>query len=79
MNHNEYKKYLKYEHWRVIRTKFISERGGKCEDCGTTENLHIHHMHYRTIGKEKKEDVEILCANCHEYKHLKEEAQQLQH
>jgi len=70
MRNIEYKKYIKSADWQSIRKKFILEKGGKCADCGALKDLHVHHLHYRTIGRERSDDVEILCADCHEYRHL---------
>jgi hypothetical protein len=27
--------------------------------------FHLHHVHYRTVGRETLEDVQILCPTCH--------------
>lgn len=29
----------------------------------------LHHLHYRTVGDERFEDVLVLCRLCHELEH----------
>lgn len=57
--------YLKSESWYKFREKIYKERGQKCERCGSTENLQIHHLNYDNLYNEKPEDVMILCSKCH--------------
>lgn len=64
MNKKEYAKYLKSEHWACFRNKIIKERI-KCEKCGSDKKLGIHHLSYKNLGNEKKEDVILLCFVCH--------------
>ena len=33
--------------WKIARETFIKERGGKCEWCGSTERLTVHHIRSR--------------------------------
>lgn len=61
MNYNAY---LQSEHWKDFRSRIIKERV-QCEKCGSKEKLHIHHIHYNSLGKEKPEDVLCLCNSCH--------------
>ena len=44
----------------------------QCQYCGPTcqgtVNLQAHHLHYRTLYRERPGvDVECVCGNCHEY------------
>ncbi len=42
-------------------------KGGKCEECGSKENLHMHHLEYI-----KSFDVlKLLCRPCHINTHVK--------
>lgn len=55
-------------HWRALRKAVLAETGGKCERCGAAKKkcqMHLHHKHYRTVGHETREDVELLCVDCH--------------
>lgn len=39
---------------------------GKCEDCGTTQNLEIHHIvSWRRGGTHDLSNLKLLCHDCH--------------
>lgn len=64
-----YKNYLQTEHWKNFRLSVISSRK-KCQCCGTDDGImHVHHLSYKNVGKEKSGDVALLCNNCHEHIH----------
>lgn len=70
----KYKSRIDYyaPHWRELRSRVLKETGGKCERCGKSYrkiHMHLHHKHYRTIGNEAREDVELLCVYCHAIEH----------
>lgn len=44
---------------------FIKSKGEKCEMCGATENLHIHHKKYTM----NFDDWQLLCKKCHKKIH----------
>jgi len=85
MNKKEYREYLFGRHWRRFRMKIIRERDGVCEICGvgnveciedetdkfisTAGGWNVHHWHYKTIGKERRCDVSLLCEECHKDVH----------
>jgi len=48
-----------------LRKKRLSVAGHRCEDCGSTTRLQLHHLHYETLRAEKVGDVRILCERCH--------------
>lgn len=74
----EYLEYLK-ETGRKERSKtlvrLVVSDHSLCQECGATNNLHIHHLHYpaRLRG-----DLQILCASCHLTKHRKGNGVQIQ-
>lgn len=68
-------KYLQSDHWQETRKWRIEEGTGACERCEMPrwlaeviykQELHVHHLHYRTKGHEAGEDLEVLCRRCHE-------------
>lgn len=65
----EYKDYLKSKEWSDIKVDLYLSRGKKCERCGSSKFLHVHHKHYRNIFKEEPQDLEILCSSCHRREH----------
>jgi len=56
--------YYKTEHWRNFSKNIRHERG-KCELCGETRRLQVHHKTYRRLYRERKSDVQVLCEECH--------------
>ena len=67
-----YKHLLEDKRWKEFRLKVMSERGGKCECCGGTDILQIHHTFYIS-GKMPWEydikDMRVLCKKCHQRIH----------
>ena len=60
-----YKDYLKTEHWQKTRISALIKSGYKCQLCGSTHNLNVHHNTYKNRGNEKPEDLIVLCKDCH--------------
>ena len=67
-----YNRLLEDERWKEFRLKVMSERGNKCECCGGTDILQIHHTFYIS-GKMPWEyeikDMRVLCRTCHQKVH----------
>lgn len=61
----EYERYIKSASWRRRAARVKLERGEKCERCGGTTNLQVHHLTYRNIGNEPNKDLLVLCRQCH--------------
>ena len=58
-------RYLCLAHWKLIRAKKLIAVGERCELCGSTKNLHVHHLSYENIFQEELEDLQVLCCACH--------------
>ena len=58
---------LESERWKQFRRDIIAETSGRCEVCGYAggNRLQLHHRHYKTLGRERRRDVELLCKWCH--------------
>ena len=71
--HKEYYKHLlKDKRWEEFRLKVMSERGSKCECCGGTDILQIHHtfyMHGKMPWEYEINDMRVLCKKCHQRIH----------
>jgi 5-methylcytosine-specific restriction endonuclease McrA len=66
----DYQRALASDHWRELRRRVLADRGYACERCGMTlALLDVHHLHYRTLGDEGLDDVELLCRACHDKQH----------
>lgn len=62
----EYYAYLNDPVWKAVRVKRLKLDGFKCEKCGSTEVLQVHHRTYQNWGgQEKMEDLITLCKKCH--------------
>lgn len=63
----KYREYLQSPHWQKVRNEIIKVRGEKCEICGATENLQVHHKTYKHLGFEENypEDLIVVCKKCH--------------
>lgn len=73
----DYAKYLQSAHWQERRQQAIVDSENKCEDCELPrwlssfvygQDLHVHHLSYAHLGHEADEDLQVLCARCHELK-----------
>jgi hypothetical protein len=63
-----YKDYMVSKEWRKFRKKILGKRN-KCENCGDTGELQVHHLTYERFTEELETDVMVLCLNCHEETH----------
>ena len=65
-----YLEYLDSPEWWTIRRSAMRRAQFRCEresPLGPRHDgpLDIHHKHYRTLGCESLDDVEVLCRACH--------------
>lgn len=67
-----YNEQLKRNEWKKFREFILAVRGGKCERCGATTNLQVHHLHYisgRLAWEYLPFDVMVVCGDCHQKIH----------
>lgn len=63
---DRYHKHVSSAQWSNLKRRVIEQRGNQCEHCGQENaSLALHHVHYRSLGSEQPEDVELLCRKCH--------------
>lgn len=60
-----YSKYIQSYEWRKKAKRAKELLGNKCRECGDTENLEVHHIHYSNLYNESIFDVIIVCDICH--------------
>lgn len=69
----EYDEYLASDEWKETREEIKDKRGRKCEICGSTENLVVHHTKpaYNYLHDEVNhiELMRVLCKKCHDTYH----------
>lgn len=52
------------------RAQILVERGNRCESCGSTDKLAIHHIIPVSEGGSNDDDnLKVLCSNCHDLVH----------
>lgn len=61
--------YMQSEKWRALKLSRLRIAQHKCESCGSTHNLHLHHITYERLTQERIEDVVIVCEECHQRQH----------
>ena len=50
--------------------KVLERDGWRCQICGRTESLQVHHIQPRSlVGDDTAENLIALCATCHEKAH----------
>lgn len=67
-----YNRLLEDKRWKEFRLKVLSERGNKCECCGGTDILQIHHTFYMRCKMPWEYDIKdmrVLCRTCHQKIH----------
>ena len=64
-----YHEYIDSPEWNERVTQYKESVEWTCEECGSSLNLTGHHLHYLNLGNEPKEDIEILCWDCHQGRH----------
>ena len=67
-----YSEFLNSAYWRSI-AGWLKEETGKCELCGMTAGLVVHHKTYLNHGDEINHlnDLVVLCKDCHKKEHKK--------
>ena len=65
-----YKDYLKTYDWNETRKVVLKEANYKCQLCGIKNvKLNVHHNTYENIGNEHRENLIVLCDDCHKKFH----------
>ena len=74
MKKEEYHQLLKDGRWQRRRLEIMQRDDFKCRDCGTTDDLNVHHIRYIAGHKPwEYEDIDLitLCGKCHKKRHEK--------
>jgi len=52
--------------YRKLRIKVLERDGWRCQSCGSSDCLQVHHICFRSrLGDDKDENLITLCADCH--------------
>lgn len=68
----DYNKYMQSSQWKRLREYKIEQAQYACEWCGITKwsvPLEVHHRTYKRLGRERLDDLLVLCKECHEKAH----------
>lgn len=62
-----YNEFLKSAYWKKVRLLVLKRDNNHCRSCGSSINLHIHHLTYEHHLKELNnlDDLITLCKECH--------------
>lgn len=67
---NNYQRYLKSDHWKILRGAKL-QINPRCEVCGSRDELEVHHAVYRSTWFESKiSDLKTLCHDHHICEHV---------
>jgi hypothetical protein len=64
-----YKDYLRCEWWKWRRLQALKKAKHRCQRCNDKAKLQVHHKTYVRLGRERDEDLEVVCRSCHEQEH----------
>ena len=67
----DYDDYIISPEWRQRCAEARLRAGNKCQLCGETRGLHVHHNTYARLGAELPTDIVVLCTGCHRIFHAK--------
>lgn len=55
--------------WKRTKAKILARDNHKCQICGKTGLLHVHHLSYDRFDHENDSDLITLCPDCHDLIH----------
>jgi hypothetical protein len=61
-----YQQYLQTDHWKEVRRMALEWAGYKCQVCNSPHELDVHHRTYERKGRERLQDLTVLCRSCHQ-------------
>jgi 5-methylcytosine-specific restriction endonuclease McrA len=60
------RKPLALEHYHELRQEILQRDGWRCQSCGRSEELQVHHINARSrLGQDTEENLITLCGACH--------------
>ena len=66
-----YDDYLETDYWQKVRQKALIKSDFKCQQCGSTQKLQVHHKAYckRYTELDNMHLLQVLCRQCHHDEH----------
>lgn len=65
----EYTRYINSHLWKRTKAKILARDNHKCQICGKTGLVHVHHISYDRFDHENDSDLITLCPECHDLVH----------
>ncbi len=54
------------DEYKSLHRKVLERDGWRCQNCGTSRDLHVHHLKRRSkLGDDASFNLITLCASCH--------------
>ena len=61
---------LRAEDYKLLHRRVLERDGWRCQNCGSSKDLHVHHLAKRSkLGDDALDNLIVLCANCHKMQH----------
>jgi len=61
---------LAAEAYERVRLQVLTRDGWKCQNCGSSRNLQVHHQIFRShVGDDSELNLITLCNSCHSNEH----------
>ena len=58
--------------YEKLRLQVLERDAWRCQNCGSTQHLEIHHKEFRShAGCDSEENLITLCSDCHALAHRK--------
>jgi 5-methylcytosine-specific restriction endonuclease McrA len=62
---------LSSEAYAQLRLAILTRDGWRCQNCGSLQNLEVHHQQFRSqSGNDSAENLIALCSYCHAAMHI---------
>jgi 5-methylcytosine-specific restriction endonuclease McrA len=61
---------LSIEEYDLLRHRVLERDGWRCQQCGSSKDLHVHHLAKRSkLGDDALDNLITLCVICHQRQH----------
>jgi 5-methylcytosine-specific restriction endonuclease McrA len=58
------------EAYKALRNQVLERDGWRCQNCGSSKDLHVHHVKARSkLGHDESRNLITLCVVCHRRQH----------
>lgn len=65
----DYYAYLETPEWQAKRKAALHRAKGRCQVCNGSQRINVHHRTYERLGNERRDDLLVLCRDCHDLFH----------